>query len=38
MKENEASIHVLEKTGISFEKIFEAHGAECLQYFITKNK
>lgn len=37
MKENKASIHVLEKTGMSFEKTFEAHSSECLQYFITKN-
>jgi len=35
MKENTASIHVLEKIGMTFEKEFEAHGASCVKYFRT---
>jgi len=36
MKDNKASIHVLEKIGMTFEKKFAAHGGESLQYFSTK--
>lgn len=36
MKDNKASIRILEKIGMTFEKKFEAHGGECLQYFSTK--
>nr|WP_255534583.1 GNAT family N-acetyltransferase [Chryseolinea lacunae] len=35
MKENRASIRVLEKIGMTFEKEFEAHGASCVKYFRT---
>ncbi|CAN5198298.1 GNAT family N-acetyltransferase [soil metagenome] len=31
MKENRASIRVLEKTGMQFEKEFDAHGGKCIQ-------
>lgn len=34
MRENTASIHVLKKTGMMFEKEFEAHGGICVQYCI----
>ena len=36
MQENQASIHVLKKTGMIFEKEFEAHGGICVQYCINK--
>jgi RimJ/RimL family protein N-acetyltransferase len=36
MQENVASIRVLEKTGMTFEKEFEAHGGICVQYCIYK--
>ena len=36
MEDNKASIHILKKVGMTFEKKFEAHGGACLQYFITK--
>jgi len=34
MRENIASINVLKKTGMVFEKEFEAHGGICVQYCI----
>jgi len=36
MKENRASIRVLEKTGMQFEKEFDAHGGKCIQLCKTK--
>jgi ribosomal-protein-alanine N-acetyltransferase len=36
MQENKASINVLKKVGMTFEKEFEAHGGICVQYSITK--
>jgi ribosomal-protein-alanine N-acetyltransferase len=36
MQENQASINVLKKTGMIFEKEFEAHGGICVQYCINK--
>lgn len=36
MKENVASINVLKKTGMVFEKEFEAHGGICVQYCSYK--
>ena len=36
MEENKASISVLKKAGMSFEKEFEAHGGICVQYCIHK--
>ena len=36
MQENVASIGVLKKTGMTFEKEFEAHGGVCVQYCIYK--
>jgi RimJ/RimL family protein N-acetyltransferase len=36
MQENVASISVLKKTGMVFEKEFEAHGGICVQYCICK--
>lgn len=38
MKENTASIHVLEKIGMTFEKEFEAHGASCVKYYRTHSQ
>jgi ribosomal-protein-alanine N-acetyltransferase len=35
MEENSASIRVLEKVGMRFEKEFEAHGGKCVQYAIN---
>lgn len=37
MVENMASRRVLEKTGMQFEKYFQAHESDCLQYFILTN-
>jgi RimJ/RimL family protein N-acetyltransferase len=36
MQENVASINVLKKVGMTFEKKFEAHGGICVQYYINK--
>ena len=36
MQENKASINVLIKVGMTFEKEFEAHGGICVQYCINK--
>jgi ribosomal-protein-alanine N-acetyltransferase len=36
MQENKASINVLKKIGMAFEKDFEAHGGICVQYCIYK--
>jgi [ribosomal protein S5]-alanine N-acetyltransferase len=36
MQENNASINVLKKVGMTFEKEFEAHGGICVQYCIYK--
>ena len=36
MQENTASIKVLKKVGMIFEKEFEAHGGVCVQYCIHK--
>ncbi|HEX6892555.1 MAG TPA: GNAT family N-acetyltransferase [Chryseolinea sp.] len=36
MQENKASINVLKKVGMTFEKEFEAHGGICVQYCINK--
>jgi len=36
MKENTSSIRVLEKTGMRFEKEFEAHGGKCIQLCKVK--
>lgn len=36
MKENVASIQVLRKVGMKFEKEFEAHGGKCVQYAIKQ--
>lgn len=36
MKENTASIRILEKVGMSFEKEFEAHGGICVQYSVNR--
>lgn len=36
MEENVASIRVLKKIGMVFEKDFEAHGGKCVQYCIYK--
>jgi ribosomal-protein-alanine N-acetyltransferase len=36
MQGNQASINVLKKTGMIFEKEFEAHGGICVQYCINK--
>jgi [ribosomal protein S5]-alanine N-acetyltransferase len=36
MQENIASIKVLKKVGMMFEKEFEAHGGICVQYCINK--
>ena len=36
MQENIASINVLKKTGMVFEREFEAHGGICVQYCIHK--
>jgi RimJ/RimL family protein N-acetyltransferase len=33
---NKASIGILEKLGMKFEKEFEAHGGKCKQYRISK--
>ena len=38
MEENKASISVLKKVGMSFEKEFEAHGGICVQYCIHNKK
>ena len=38
MKENPASIRVLQKAGMRFENEFEAHGEKCVQYCITQQK
>ena len=38
MEDNTASIRVLKKTGMVFEKTFEAHGGICVQYCIHKNE
>ena len=35
IKENTASIRVLERAGIQFEKEFEAHGTKCVPYHVT---
>jgi [ribosomal protein S5]-alanine N-acetyltransferase len=37
VKENRASIHVLEKIGMRFELEFFAHGFTCEQYYINSN-
>ena len=36
MRENRASINILKKIGMTFEKEFEAHGGVCVQYCINK--
>ncbi|HMG92802.1 MAG TPA: GNAT family N-acetyltransferase [Chryseolinea sp.] len=36
MQENKASINVLRKIGMTFEKEFEAQGGICVQYCINK--
>lgn len=36
MQENQASINVLKKTGMIFEKEFEAHGGICVQYCMNR--
>jgi len=36
MKENKASIRVLEKTGMRFEKEFDAPGGKCIQLYKAK--
>ena len=38
MMENTASIRVLKKIGMEYEKEFEAHGGICVQYFILKDE
>ncbi len=36
MKENQASVRVLVKTGMRFEKDFDAHGSKCVQFCKLK--
>ena len=36
MKDNKASIRVLEKIGMTFASEFEAHGAKCVKYCTAK--